>query len=502
MDGQFDFGAAAITLLTSNVHQPLHNAASRGFVDIFRLLVDAGARVDKRSRHGYTALMNGAAKGHLPSVNFLIKRGADPLLRNDWGETAYDLAAAVFEVNICTVLSQYEASVWSTSSPEGKPRPPYNPLVLHSTHPIVLHENARLARPTLKKLSSLGTLAAGQSPRWSSKALSRNDNRTAFTMPSESDRPVFHSEVGLPIIGDEAKLVLPEAREVRSAGRPGRGRAKSHSGVEGKRPDAGSRRSSATSSLSAVLTSTSGISTPLASPNEPSNSYSAGQGEAAWFWLSDWTVDLTDPSSSPVDGWSYATSFDAPAEEWTSAPPEDLQRVLEGDGGLGLGGKKWVRRRRWVRVMRRRLDTPNWGFGEAPQAASAQGVELEEVSTAATTSTAPGPNASDDYRARAQFLAGIHVPSAISSSDRSSIRSGKTVLADGQETELDRVELRKAAARLERAADELRAGILSDENAETRRKAEGELEGFLHQLALIRAELGPEDEEEGELRLL
>lgn len=445
--------------------------------------------------------MNGASKGQLPIVHFLTKRGADPLLRNAWGETAYDLAAAVFEVNICTVLAQYEAS----ATTEASPRPPCNPLILHSTHPVILHENARLARPTLKKLSSLGTLAAGQAPRWSSKALSRNDNRTAFTMPaipgietSTSDYPVFRSEVGLPLLGKEAELILPEQREVRSAGRPGRGRSKSGSALQGERPQAGARRSSATSSLSAVLASTSGDSTPLASPGEPSNSVSATRGEAAWFWLSDWSVDLTDPSSSPVDGWSYSTSFDAPAEEWSSEPPVDLQRVLEGDSGMTLGGQKWVRRRRWVRVMRRRLDIPSWGFGEARQ--GEEGVELNDSRpTDAPRSPATAP-AAEDYRARAQFLAGIHVPAASSSSDRASIRSGKTVLAEGEEEpELDRAELRKAAARLERAADELRAGILSDENAETRRKAEGELEAFLHQLALIRTELGPEDEEDGEL---
>ncbi|ORY85384.1 hypothetical protein BCR35DRAFT_313422 [Leucosporidium creatinivorum] len=479
---------------------PLHNAASRGWLDIARLLVGAGAQIDTRSKHGYTALMNGASKGQLPIVHFLTKRGADPLLRNAWGETAYDLAAAVFEVNICTVLAQYEASVWTSTTPEGTPRPPYHPLVLHSTHPVVLHENARLARPTLKKLSSLGTLAAGQAPRWSSKALSRNDDRTAFTMPAipgleatSTNLPVFRSEVGLPVIGKESELILPEVREVRSAGRPGRGRGKSASVAQGKRPLPGSRRSSATSSLTAVLASTSGDSTPLASPSEPSNSISATHSEAAWFWLSDWSVDLTDPSSSPVDGWSYATSFDAAAEEWSSEPPADLQRVLEGDSGMSLGGQKWVRRRRWVRVMRRRLDIPSWGFGEVKQD---EEVDANDSKAADTLHSPAAPPATEDYRARAQFLAGIHVPAA-SSSDRASIRSGKTVLAEGEsEPELDRVELRKAAARLERAADELRAGILSDENAETRRKAEGELEGFLHQLALIRTELGPEDEED------
>lgn len=33
----------------------------------------------------------------------LSKQSANPLIRNDWGETAYDVAAAVFEIWICEV---------------------------------------------------------------------------------------------------------------------------------------------------------------------------------------------------------------------------------------------------------------------------------------------------------------------------------------------------------------------------------------------------------------
>ena len=48
--------------------------------------------------------MNASSKGHLPVVLYLLtKQNADPLIRNKWGETAYDVAAAVFEVWICEV---------------------------------------------------------------------------------------------------------------------------------------------------------------------------------------------------------------------------------------------------------------------------------------------------------------------------------------------------------------------------------------------------------------
>lgn len=48
--------------------------------------------------------MNAASKGHLPVVLYLLwKQKANALVRNKWGETAYDAAAAVFEVWICEV---------------------------------------------------------------------------------------------------------------------------------------------------------------------------------------------------------------------------------------------------------------------------------------------------------------------------------------------------------------------------------------------------------------
>lgn len=80
--------------------------------------------VDIRSKGGWTPLsessgqhhivlqlmiscptpVNAASKGHLPVVLYLLtKQNADPFVRNKWGETAYDAAAAVFEVWICEV---------------------------------------------------------------------------------------------------------------------------------------------------------------------------------------------------------------------------------------------------------------------------------------------------------------------------------------------------------------------------------------------------------------
>jgi hypothetical protein len=101
----------------------------KGYLDIVRWLcergdagesVDGVRGVDMRSKGGWTPLsefgyprhiislrvflVNAASKGHLPIVHYLLtKKAANPLVRNNWGETAYDASAAVFEVWICEV---------------------------------------------------------------------------------------------------------------------------------------------------------------------------------------------------------------------------------------------------------------------------------------------------------------------------------------------------------------------------------------------------------------
>ncbi|GAA6005701.1 hypothetical protein JCM10207_005300 [Rhodosporidiobolus poonsookiae] len=474
---------------------PLHNAASRGWLDVASLLVEAGASIDKPNKHDYTALMSAASRANLPLVHYLLKQGADPFLRNSFGETAFDLAAAVFEVQICHVLAAAEAAKYVA---EDSARPPFNPLDLHTTVPVLLQENQRLALPTLKKLSSLGTIA---NPRWTAKALSRNDGRAAFSMPplvgstsTEPDLPVFRSEVGLPVIGAEGELVLPERRQVRSGGRVQvlQPAPADEGGKCTPRPSTTRRGSAASASLNAVLASSSSSSVPLSPSTKPSNT-SASRGEPAWLWLSDWTVDTTSPRSSPVDGWSYASSFDAPADEWSPEPPVEVRRAFEGGPSLALSGKKWVRRRNWVRVMRRRLDLPSWGYADEPSFPRRPSLSIPPTPSA-STSTAPAPPATLDYRARAQFLAGAaHAPAT---SDSASIRSGKTVQTGGAD---DRAELKKAVARLQRAADELRQGMVTDEDSDNRRRAEEELETFLHRAALLGAELGVDElEDEGD----
>jgi hypothetical protein len=191
---------------------------------------------------------------------------------------------------------------------------------------------------------------------------------------------------------------------------------------------------------------------------------------------SDWTLDLTHPKVDVEEGWQYARTLDDPEEKWTAEPPAHIQQLLAsstlsgltspGPSRLSIGGSPqggsaiWARRRRWVRVMRRRLDISPLPFMEPDGAMyqfslegslvpfagrlggdSEDGQELGSVPFASMSSA-------QDYVARARFIVGSQ-PSVFNSSR-----------IDGSVDLPSPAELRKAIAKLERAVDELRSGVL------------------------------------------
>lgn len=183
-------------------------------------------------------------------------------------------------------------------------------------------------------------------------------------------------------------------------------------------------------------------------------------------------MDVTHPGVDAETGWQFAHSFDDPDDEWVPEPPGPLERLLTGGtavaAGLGASGsasgsrsrphsthsQSWVRRRRWVRVMRRRLDIPplpfmgpdgnlyHWltdgtmvPFSETfSDYGDNDGQELGAMPSNPLT-------AAQDYVARARYLAG----------------SGAIETPNGESSA---VEARRMIAKLERATTELRQGIL------------------------------------------
>jgi ankyrin repeat protein len=73
---------------------PLHYAASGPEVSVVAYLLDRGAAIDAQAPNGSTALMMAARYGALDAAPLLLRRGANPALRNAAGLSAADLARA------------------------------------------------------------------------------------------------------------------------------------------------------------------------------------------------------------------------------------------------------------------------------------------------------------------------------------------------------------------------------------------------------------------------
>jgi hypothetical protein len=195
-------------------------------------------------------------------------------------------------------------------------------------------------------------------------------------------------------------------------------------------------------------------------------------------YRSDWTLDVTHPGVDAEAGWQYAQDFSAPDEAWSAEPPPQLERLLSGSGlmtGLGASARSnsrasssssttsvsasrtptWVRRRRWVRVMRRRLDIPPLPFqgsdgsmyhpaldGSLIPFVGQEQSDLEDEGQELGTMTSTRLSSAQDYVSRARYLVGTQ---------RDASANGEMLPA---------VEARRAIAKLERATTELRQGLL------------------------------------------
>jgi ankyrin repeat protein len=63
-------------------------------LEVARLLIKAGANINRKCEHGRTALQMAAAWGHLDVVQFLIEKGADISISDDEGMTPSMIAAS------------------------------------------------------------------------------------------------------------------------------------------------------------------------------------------------------------------------------------------------------------------------------------------------------------------------------------------------------------------------------------------------------------------------
>lgn len=187
-------------------------------------------------------------------------------------------------------------------------------------------------------------------------------------------------------------------------------------------------------------------------------------------------MDVTHPAVDAEEGWQYAHTFDDTDDKWTAEIPLALERLMNSNAIVpaGFGGASnrsgsllsspssgrpqptWVRRRRWVRIMRRRLDISPLPFLQPdgamyhldfdgsliPYTEESRGQdndEGQELNSMPTTLL----SSARDYVARARYLVGNQ------SQDSEPYGSVPSAL-----------DARRAIAKLERATSELRQGIL------------------------------------------
>jgi hypothetical protein len=85
-------------------YSPLGVAAANGYVDVMRVLLDAGAYIDYQDRFGDSALMAAVRSGDVEAVRLLVSRGAKMSLQDADGLTAVDWAERMGRRSMVDVL--------------------------------------------------------------------------------------------------------------------------------------------------------------------------------------------------------------------------------------------------------------------------------------------------------------------------------------------------------------------------------------------------------------
>jgi len=98
------FGAQA-NLPNIDAVTPIHMAAASGNVEIVRLLKEHGAHINVQDDAGDTPLHYATREGQQAVVRYLLLEcGAEPLAKNEDGETPADLAVALNEMNVVSIF--------------------------------------------------------------------------------------------------------------------------------------------------------------------------------------------------------------------------------------------------------------------------------------------------------------------------------------------------------------------------------------------------------------
>ncbi|TPX58554.1 hypothetical protein SpCBS45565_g07976 [Spizellomyces sp. 'palustris'] len=374
---------------------PLLKAAYNGHTQVVRYLLSKNANVNQQDSDGWSALHNCASRGHLFAARAIIEGGADVNAKSRTGHTPLMSASAKGFLDLVELLLNNKA----------------DPLVKNNFGDTAYDlaaqsEEAYICEVLqMSEQDILERLSRNQGQRGPKHPLMAQHN-TVVEVIHENQRSGFLSRQF-----SVANLSKNDIRGPWSspAGRP---------------------------------CTLEDVHLPLVRNPQ------SGQLVRGWFWLTDWRVDTKHPRVDPVEGWQYAKAFEEPDAQWTAAPI-----------GSTLAMTGWVRRRRWIRVRKRRVDDTPGSRGEQD---------------------ADGIDGTDDYVARAQALV-------------------QNIPQDAHEGDMPMV---KDELRLyEEAIAMLLTGIKSEKRADVKRMASSLVTSYLEhaeQLNTLINTVGEEEEEEEE----
>ncbi|CAG8706848.1 21822_t:CDS:2, partial [Gigaspora rosea] len=345
---------------------PLHYAASRGHLEIVKwLIIDAGAIVDLEDQTGETALLKAAYSGHADVVAWLVRKQANIEQKDNDGWTALHNASAQGYLPIVKHLLEIAHADVDVKSKNG-----HTPLMNAASkghiniveylldrggaNPLIKNkfgETAYDAAAISHEVYICELLEKAEREWWKGKkSLPQASTFDELIHMPNTNQPydLYAFHITVPIILHENQ------RSSSSFGLSIRGPSKYSANSLLKTDVRGpwSYPSGKPQSKDNVRLP-SGISSSVSSASVLSTT-SSKPSHRPWFWVSDeWQIDLSHPRVDS-QGWQYSKSFDDPDGMWTASPQST-------SGG-------WVRRRRWVRVMKRQVDV------------SENGVELQLVS--------------------------------------------------------------------------------------------------------------------------
>ncbi|KAG0174666.1 hypothetical protein DFQ28_005264 [Apophysomyces sp. BC1034] len=310
---------------------PMHFAASRGHVDIVRCLVEEySVFVDVRDKEGETALLKAAYAGHYRTVQYLLSKQANVHHQDKDGWTALHNACSRCCLPIVRLLIDHGARVNARSKMGHTPlinaaskghmsiveylleEAHANPLIKNSFREAAYDVSAAACKSYICEM-----LEKAGRKWWDMRHLEGSEPSSA-SHGSTYDLLQFHVTV---------MIVLHENQ-----------RSTSILGLS--RPHFSSSALTKHDTRGPWSLHPSGVRSSKDQVDLPADA--SGRGGSNWFWLTDWQIDYSDPRIDPTSGWQYARSFDEADDSWTPVAP--------------TGGYGWVRRRRWVRVIKRRMD--------------------------------------------------------------------------------------------------------------------------------------------------